>query len=175
MFNKTVYLILSGFLLTYLQLELGNLGWPLPLALMGGLYLTLAFGRDWGIASTLLSGAVIATLYGGNWNLLYIIIYPLTAALVAWWVENHDEDIQPDFWPPGALAGFAGSLPLLLQLFAGWMNGGTAGNLPWVLARMVWSVVLSGGIFVFIIFLGEGLSEFFGLPRFFVRKGGQKR
>ena len=105
MFNKVIYLLLSGFVLIFLQLVLGNWGWPLPLAMLGALYLTMAFGRDWGIASALLSGTLLATLYGGGWNLLYIIINPLQAVAVSWWVENHDEEVEYDFWLPGAFAG----------------------------------------------------------------------
>ncbi len=175
MFNKAIYLIISGFVLIFLQLELGNLGWPLPLAMMGAFYLAMAFGRDWGIASALLSGAVLAALYGGGWNLLYIIINPLAAAIVSWWVENNDEDVEQDFWLPGAFAGVCGALPVILQMLVNWMNGNGAAELHWILFRVVWSAIISGGLFVFILFTGEGLCEFLGLPRFFVRKGGPLR
>ena len=80
--NKFVYTVFTQFLLIYLQLEIGNWGWALPLALMGSLYLTLAYGAGWGCGSALFNGMVLAVLYGGGWNNLLIIVHPLAASLL---------------------------------------------------------------------------------------------
>lgn len=173
---KAVFLILSQFLLLYLQLELGNIGWPLPLAQLGALYLVLALGRNWGAAAALLNGAMLCSIYGGNWNVLYPLLYPLLALALGWWIDRHDEDVRPDFWLPGAWTGFFAGLPALLQCLTRWcLSGSYPVQMHWLLLQTVWCAAVSAALFVLFIFVGEALTEFLGLPRFFTRKGGHKR
>ena len=174
--GKTVFIILSQFLLIYLQLELGNLGWPLPLALMGALYTALALGGNWGIGAALLSGSLLCALYGGGFNALLVIIHPLLAGLLCWWIERHDEDVRPDFFIPGIWAGIAGTLPAFFSFtYYALAEGRVPGDWLFFLLRMLWSIAVSGGIFTMFIFIGEACTEFMGLPRFLTRKGGHKR
>ena len=174
--SKFVFVIFSQFLLLLLQLLLGNGGWVLPLAMLGALCIVLAMGRNWGVFAGLLNGAVLAAIYGSSWNLLYIIIDPLLALFVNWWIEHHDEDIRSDFLLPGVLAGTAGGLPAVAAAFYGWLNSGVYPDmLHWLLLKMVWSAVVSAMLFNVMLLLNEALAEYLGLPRFLTRKSGQKR
>lgn len=167
MINKVVFLLLSEFILLWLQLQSGSLGWPLPLALMGALYLTMAYGRSWGIAGGLLSGMTLAVLYGNSWNLLYILLYPLLSCWLDWWVQHHEDALARDFWLPGVCAALVGAVPMLAMMFS-------SGNMPdkWLTAvlDLFWSAAVSAGIFMLILLSGEALGEFLGLPCFFNRK-----
>ena len=174
--NKTVYLLFTQFLLLYGEFMLGSAGIALPLAELGALHTVLAFGRNWGMAAALLNGMILSALYGGYWNLLYIVINPLLAWLLSWWIENHDEHISADFWQPGAAAGLASALPAAAGLIFLWgQSGSYPVELHYLLLRAVWCAAVSSGAFVLTVLLGEGLTEFLGLPRFLTRKAGQKR
>ena len=174
--GKFFFIILSQFLLIFLQLGLGNLGWPLPLALLGALYVTLALGLNWGCTAALLSGSLLCALYGGGFYALLVVLHPLLAAGLNWWIERHDEDIRPDFFLPGVWAGLIGALPSALSIvYYGLTYHTLPLDLPFFLLRVLWSAAVSSGIFMGMIFLGEACTEFLGLPRFFTRKGGHKR
>lgn len=174
--SKLVFLLLSQFLLILLELAMGNCGWTLPWALLGALYLTLSLGRNWGVAAALLASSVLAVLYGGNWNWLKIIVYPLLAMAVSWWIERHDEDVSLKFWAPGACAGVAAAVPALAWMLFRWSESGIyPTELHWLIWQMVWTSVVSMLLFAAIMFLGEAMSEFLGLPRFLTRKGGEVR
>lgn len=174
--GKITFIILSQFLLIILQLGLGNIGWPLPLALLGALYATLALGLNWGCAAALFSGTILSALYGGGVNIMLVFLHPLLAAALNWWVERHDEDIRPDFFLPGVWAGLVSAIPAASSIiFHGVLDRTLPEDLPFFLLRMLWTAVVSGGIFMGVIFLGESCTEFMGLPRFFTRKGGHKR
>ena len=173
---KAVYLILTQFLLLYLQLELGNIGWVLPLAQLGALYAVLAFGRNWGAGAALFSSAVLCGLYGGSWNVLYPLANTLLALILGWWIDRHDEDVRPDFWTPGAWAGLLAGLPAIMNLLSSWvLTGRYPQQLHWVLLQSLWCTVVSAALFLLFIVLGEVQMEFLGLPRFMTRKGGHKR
>ena len=174
--SKLVFLLFSQFLLIILELAMGNCGWTLPWALLGAIYISLAFGRNWGIAAALLAGMVPAVLYGGGWNLLKIIIYPLLTGLVCWWIEHHNEDINIRFWTPGAWGGAISAIPALANLLFRWSESGIyPTELHWVLLKMLWTAAVSAPLFVLITFTGEAAAEFLGLPRFLTRKGGEQR
>lgn len=174
--NKLVFLLLSQFLLLLLELAMGNCGWTLPWALLGALYIVLALGKNWGVAAALIAGVVLAVLYGGGWNLLKIIVYPLLAGLTGWWIDRHDEDISLRFWTPGAWAGVAAAVPALASILFRWGESGIYPmELHWLLLRVLWTAIVSAGLFAMIIFAGEAAAEFLDLPRFLTRKGGEKR
>lgn len=174
--NKAVFLLFTQFLLFGLQLLLGNAGWPLPLALLGALYLVLAFGKHWGMAAALLNGAITATLYGTSWNMICIITYPLLAWLLNFWIERHDEAIRLEFWMPGVWAALFASLPAWGALLWQWSATGVySGMIHWLLLRTLWCMIFSAGLFVVLTFAGETLNEFLGLPRFLTRKSGIER
>ena len=176
MINKLVFLLFIQFILVCGQLALGNIGWPLPLALLGALYIAMALGKVWGIAAALLCAMDLAILYGDSWNLLNIIFFPLLAGAVGWWVDNHDEDICIGFWAPGAWAGFVSALPALAkQLFIWNEKGCYSPEIHYILLRMLWNSAVSGALFVGFILLGEAAAEYLGLPRFLTRKGGIER
>ena len=174
--NKAVFLLFNQFLLFALQLLLGNAGWPLPLALLGALYLALAFGKHWGMAAALLCGAVTATLYGTSWNLLCIITYPLLAWLLNFWSERHDEAVRMGFWMPGVWGALFASIPAWGALLWQWCGTGVYPDmLHWLLLRTLWCMIFSAGIFMVLTFIGESFTEFLGLPRFLTRKSGIER
>ncbi|MBO5924113.1 MAG: hypothetical protein J6Q81_06325 [Lentisphaeria bacterium] len=174
--SKLIFLLFSQFLLILLELALGNCGWTLPWTLLGALYITLAFGRNWGIAAALLAGMVLSALYGGSWNLLKIIIYPLLAGAVNWWITQHQEDITIHFWQPGAWAGAAAALPALANMLFRWSESGIyPAGLHFLLLDILWTAAVSAPLFIVIVFLGEAAAEFLGLPRFLTRKGGEVR
>ena len=176
MVYKGVFTVFTQFCLLLLQLQFGNLGWYLPLAQLGALYTVLALGRNWGIAAAVINSLVLSALYGGSWNLLYIIFNPLLAGALGWWIDRHDEDIRADFFVPGIWAGAMAALPKLLQEIFNWMiNGIFPADLHITLLKMMWCALVSGGVFLLFIFWGEALTEFFGMPRFASRKGGHKR
>lgn len=174
--NKLIFLLFSQFLLMLLELAMGNCGWTLPWALLGAIYITLALGRSWGMAAALLAGMVTAVLYGGDWNLLKIIVYPLLAGAVNWWIENHNADVNIHFWTPGAWAGAVSALPALAHWLFRWSESGVyPTELHWVLLKMLWNAAVSAPLFMLMIFVGEAATEFLGLPRFLTRKGGEQR
>lgn len=174
--SKLVFLLLSQFLLILLELASGNCGWTLPWALLGALYITLAFGRNWGIAAALLTGMILSALYGGSWNLLKIITYPLLTAIVNWWIGQHQESINIRFWQPGAWAAAAAAFPALAGALFRWSESGIyPDGLHYLLLQILWTAVVSSPLFIMIVFLGEAASEFLGLPRFLTRKGGERR
>ena len=155
---------------------MGNCGWTLPWALLGALYITLAFGRNWGIVAALLASSTLAVLYGGNWNLLKIIVFPLLAAMVNWWISQHDEDVRISFWPPGAWAALAAAVPALASSFFRWHESGIyQAELHFIVLKTLWTAAVSSPLFIVIVFLGEVAAEFLGLPRFLTRKGGERR
>lgn len=174
--NKAVFLLFTQFLLFVVQLALGNWGWPLPLAMLGALYCGLAFGKNWGMAAALFTGAVSSALYGGSWNLLYIVLYPLLAWLLNFWIERHDEAVRADFWMPGVWCGLFSALPAWGTLLWQWPHyGGYPAELHWLLLRTLWCMAFSGGMFIVLILGGEAAAEFLGLPRFLTRKSGIER
>ena len=174
--NKLIFLLFSQFLLLLLELAMGNCGWTLPWALLGAIYITLSLGKSWGVAAALLAGMVPAVLYGGDWNLLKIIIYPLLAGAVSWWIENHNTDIRIRFWAPGACAGAVSAFPALAYLLFRWSESGIyPAELHWTALKMLWTAAVSAPVFMLIIFTGEAAAEFLGLPRFLTRKGGEQR
>ena len=174
--SKLVFLLASQFLLILLELAMGNCGWTLPWALLGALYITLAFGRNWGIAAALLAASTLAVLYGGNWNLLKIISFPLLAAAVNWWISQHDEDVRIRFWTPGAWAALAAAVPALANSFFRWSESGIyPDELHFTVLKTLWTAAVSAPVFVVIVFACEAASEFLGLPRFLTRKGGEQR
>lgn len=174
--NRAIYLLFTQFMLLYGEFMLGSVGVNLPLSELGALHIVLAFGKNWGMTAALLNGMVLSALYGGNWNLLYVLINPLLAWLVGWWIENHDEHIGVGFWQPGALAAVGAALPAMTKLLVMWSQSGHYPfELHGLLLRTVWSAGLSAGIFVIVVLLGEALTEFLGLPRFLTRKAGQAR
>lgn len=174
--NKLVYIIFTQFLLIYLQLELGNMGWPLPLALMGAFYIVLSFGGAWGCGAALAGGTALAVLYGGAWNNLFIIVYPVLAGLLNWWIVRHKEDIRADFWMPGVWAALAGAVPILSALIFQWI---VSGRYPMqfhaAAARVVWCCIVCAPLFMVFILINEAATEFFGLPRFLTRKVRSRR
>ncbi|MBE6366482.1 MAG: hypothetical protein E7052_01055 [Lentisphaerae bacterium] len=171
MINKVVFLLLSELFLLLVQLMLGSLGWPLPLALMGVFYFTLAYGRSWGIAGAMIVGMVLAVLYGGSWNLLHIAVDPLLVCYLDWWISRHDESVTADFWQPGAVAAVAGALPALAAMIELWQSSGSLpGSWYMLLLDLAWSATISSGIFMLILLLGEAFGEYLGLPRFLNRK-----
>ena len=174
--SKLVFLLFSQFLLILLELAMGNCGCTLPWALLGAIYTALALGRTWGVAAALLAGMVPAVLYGGDWNLLKIIIYPLLAGAVCWWIEHHNEDINIHFWAPGAWAGAISAFPALANLLFRWGESGIySTELHWLLLKMLWTAAVSAPLFTLVVFVGEATAEFLGLPRFLTRKGGEQR
>ena len=174
--NKITFLIFTQFLLTLLQLFAGNFGFVLPLALLGALYIVLALGKLWGFAAALMSGCVFSVLYGGSWNLLYIVTDPLLALGLGWWIDRHDEDVAVNFWQPGAAGGIASSLPAWWSLVFLWNESGHfPSELPWLLVQTLWSAAVSAALFMLLILLGEAATEFLGLPRFLTRKNGGER
>ena len=107
---------------------------------------------------------------------MYIVINPLLAGMLGWWIDRHDEDVRPDFWLPGAVAGCCGAIPALTQQCLSWSSSGDySPALAWLLLRMLWSMALSAWLFEAFIIFNEALAEYLGLPRFFTRKGGQAR
>ncbi len=175
MMNRVVYLLFSQFLLILLQLTTGSWGWTLPRAELGALCIVLSFRMSWGVAAALLNSMILSTLYGGGWNFLYILINPLLAGGVGWWIGRHVEDIRLGFWSPGAWAGLAGALPALAALFWQWGEYGVYNSaVHWMILRTIWSVLVSAGCFVALNFLNEALTEFLGLPRFLLRKGRRR-
>lgn len=174
--NKLVFLIFTQFILTLLQLFAGNWGFTVPFALLGALYIVLALGKLWGFAAALLSGATLSVLYGGNWNLLYIIVNPLLALLLGWWIDRHDENVSVGFWQPGVFAGVASSLPAWCSMLFLWSESGRyPAEMPWLLLSTVWCAAVAAPVFVLLILLGEAAAEFLGLPRFLTRKNGGAR
>ena len=175
MVNKIVFVVFTQFLLLYLQLAMGNIGWTIPFAQLGALYTVLSLGRNPGIAAALLNSLVLASLYGG-WNLLLIILNPLLVGALGWWIDRHGEDVKTDFYFPGIWAGVLAGFPAMLEGIFRWIAGGKYPGYLHILAlQMCWSAVVSGAIFIGFIFIGEAASEYLGLPRFLNRKGGHKR
>lgn len=175
MVNKIVFVVFTQFLLIYLQLGMGNLGWTLPFAQLGALYTVLSLGRNYGIAAAMLNSLVFASLYG-SWNLLLIILNPLLAGLTGWWIDRHGEDVRKDFYFPGIWAGALAGFPALAEGLFRWAAGGRYPGFLHILALQIcWSAAVSAGLFLVVIFLGEALNEYLGLPRFLSRKGGHKR
>ena len=175
MVNKIVFVVFTQFLLLYLQLAVGNIGWTIPFAQLGALYTVLALGRDPGMAAALLNSLVLGSLYGG-WSLLLIIFNPLLAGLLGWWIDRHGEDIKIDFYFPGIWAGVLAGFPAMTEGVFRWVTGGKyPGHLHILALKMTWTAVVSGAVFIGFIFLGEAINEYLGLPRFLNRKGGHKR
>ncbi len=174
--NRAVFVIFSQFILLLLQLVLGNWGLTLPFSLLGVFCTALAMGRTWGLIAGLFSGMTLAILYGGSWNLLYVLINPLAAGVLNWWIERHDEDINIRFWQPGACAGVLNALPALMAvLYRTFAAGSYQFELHWLILKILWSAAVSAGLFVFMLLLEEAAGEYLGLPRFLTRKGGIKR
>lgn len=174
--NKVVFTLFTGFILIYLQLILGNLGWALPLGLLGAVYIALAFGKSWGIGSALLTAMVLTLLYGNAWNILNVITFPLLAGGSGWWVEHHDENINLKFYHPGIAAGLLAAFPALAQELFYWGEWGQfSPAILFTLLRAVWSALVSGLLFMAILFIGETAALYLGLPRFLTRKGNQLR
>lgn len=174
--NKLVFLLLSQFLFILLELAMGNSGWTVPWALLAAIYTTLALGRRWGMAAALIAGMILSGVYGGGWNLLKIIFFPLLAGAVSWWIERHDEDISIHFWTPGAWAGLTAAMPALANMLFRWGESGIyPPELHWLLLKTVWTIVVSALFFTVVIFCGEAAAEFLNLPRFLARKGGEQR
>ncbi len=174
--NKLVFTLFTGFITLYCQLILGNLGWYLPLGLLGALYIALAFGKSWGIVAAMLTGMTLALLYGNAWNMLNIITFPLLAGFSSWWIEHHDEDINLKFYFPGVLAGVLAAFPALAQELFYWGEWGHfSQSILFTLLRMLWCAVVSGVLFEAILFAGEAATLYLGLPRFLTRKGNRQR
>ncbi len=119
---RVVFVLLTGFFASLLELWCGNVGVALPFVAGAVFYFTVAYGWKWGLGAAVAAGLLLELLYArGIW---VAVAAGTILGLGVLWGRGRQATSLAAAALPGFLAGFLGLAPFYLARL--WMLDGRA-------------------------------------------------